>query len=97
MNPSRPATGIQWNKQAVAVACCLIAFLLYVFYSILPSMGPHYHDHSHKSWKTQSHQPIPQEVLDLQGKVTIHEKEVEVEMSDNTVFTFNKLLRVSTT
>ena len=30
--------------------------------------------------------------LDLQGKVTIHEKEVEVEMSDNTVFTFNKLL-----
>ena len=85
MNPSRPATGIQWNKQAVGVACCLIAFLLYVFYTILPSMGPRYHDHSHKSWKNQPHQQIPQAVIDLQGKVLVEEKEIEIMMGDNTV------------
>ena len=85
MNPSRPATGIQWNKQAVGVACCLIAFVLYVFYTILPSMGPRYHDHSHKTWKSQPHQPIPQAVIDLQGKVLVEEKEIEIAMGDNTV------------
>ena len=85
MNPSRPATGIQWNKQAVGVACCLIAFLLYVFYTILPSMGPRYQDHSHKSWKNQPHQQIPQAVIDLQGKVLVEEKEIEIMMGDNTV------------
>ena len=85
MNPTRPASGIQWNKQALAVAFFLIAFLLYVFYTILPSMGSRYHDHSHKSWKTKHHEPIPQPIVDLQGKITVQEKEIEISMGDNMV------------
>ena len=87
MNPTRPATGIQWNKQALAVAFGSIAFVFYVFYTILPSMGPRYHDHNHKSWKTDHRQAIPQSVIDLQGKVTVEEKEIEIAMSDNMVVT----------
>ncbi len=87
MNAGRSGTGVHWNKQALLIVGGA-AVVLYAFYYLLPSFGPKYHDHSHKSWKTSHHQPIPQPIKDLQGKVTVSEHEVEITMSDNTVSIF---------
>ncbi len=71
-------SGIELNKQAFLWVGGGLALVIYLFYSIVPSIGPHYHNHSHKSWKTRSHVQLPQEIIDLRGKAKVEEREIEV-------------------